>query len=276
MAHGTGLTRGDRRRNQEIAGLREVVARDRAVLAIDLGEDKQVATLMDHDNVVLARKVVLVKVHNLGSLLVWAGQHAVRHGFVGVTVACEPTGHRWKALMGLADGAGMGFVCVQSLAVHRAREGDDKQLRCGGHGLGTWDVGPFDNDTAADWCGGLHDADPAQRVELIRAALAAVVDHGDGYLYSDLAVEAIAAAAIVASQLPGATPVTSPYAPSFLLMGGAVDVTADVPSLALRALDRITADNSEWRELWEEDPDSYAQAVAALLPVRTTLEQAST
>jgi transposase len=80
---------------------------------------------MDHDNRVLARKVTMVKVHNLGSLLVWARQHAVKRGFVGVTVACEPTGHRWKALMGLADGAGMGFVCVQSLAVHRSREGDD-------------------------------------------------------------------------------------------------------------------------------------------------------
>ncbi len=128
MANSTGLTRGDRRRNQQIAALREVVRRDRAILAIDLGEDKQVATLMDHDNVVLARKVTLVKAHNLGSLLVWAGQHAVKHGFVGVTVACEPTGHRWKAVMGLADGAGMGFVCVQSLAVHRAREGDDYTL----------------------------------------------------------------------------------------------------------------------------------------------------
>jgi hypothetical protein len=42
------------------------------------------------------------------SLLVWAGQHAVKHGFVGVTVACEPTRHQWKAVMGLADGAGMG------------------------------------------------------------------------------------------------------------------------------------------------------------------------
>ena len=122
--------------------------------------------------------------------------------------------------------------------------------------MGTWDVGPFDNDTAANWCGGLHDADPAQRVELIRAALAAVADHGDDDLDSDVVVEAIAAAAIVASQLPGGTPITSPYAPDFLLAGGAVDVPDDVPSLALRALDRITADNSEWRQLWEEDPDS--------------------
>ena len=128
MANSTGLTRGDRRRNQEIAALRDVVRRDRAILAIDLGEDKQVATLMDHDNVVLARKVTRAKAHNLGSLLVWAGQHAAKHGFVGVTVGCEPTGHRWKAVMGLADGAGMGFVCVQSLAVHRAREADDYTL----------------------------------------------------------------------------------------------------------------------------------------------------
>jgi hypothetical protein len=143
-------------------------------------------------------------------------------------------------------------------------------------GVGTWDVGPFDNDAAADWCGGLHDTDSTQRVEVIRAALAAVADHGDDYLDSDLAVEAIAAAAIVASQLPGGPPVTSPYAPDFLLAGGAVNVPAHVPALALRALDRITADNSEWRELWEEDPDSFAQAVAALLPIRTTLEQAST
>jgi Domain of unknown function (DUF4259) len=142
--------------------------------------------------------------------------------------------------------------------------------------VGTWDVGPFDSDHAADWCGRLHDADPMQRVEVIQAALAAVADHGDAYLDSNLAVDAIAAATIVASQLPDGPSVTSPYAPNFLLAGGAVGVPVHVPALALRALDRITADNSEWRGLWEEDPDSFAKAVAALLPIRTTLEQAST
>jgi hypothetical protein len=142
--------------------------------------------------------------------------------------------------------------------------------------VGTWDVGPFDNDTAADWCGAVHDADPARRVELIHTALATVADHGDAYLDSDLAVEAIAAAAIVASQLPGGTPLTSPYAPKFLLAGGTVDLPTDLASLALRALDRINADNSEWRQLWEEDPDSYAQARAALQPIHVVLERTST
>jgi transposase len=119
------LTRGDRNRNAKIAALREAVARDRAVLAVDLGEDKQVAVVMDHEGRVLARKVVRAKAHQLAGLLEWGAERAVKAGFAGLTVACEPTGHRWKALMGLADAAGHSFVCVQSLAVARAREGDD-------------------------------------------------------------------------------------------------------------------------------------------------------
>lgn len=128
MAQGSGLTRGDRNRNAKIAALREVVRLDRAVLAVDLGEDKQVAVVADHQGRVLSRKVVTAKAHQLGGLLAWAAGQAARAGFAGLTVACEPTGHRWKALMGLAEGAGHGFVCVQSLAVARAREGDDYTL----------------------------------------------------------------------------------------------------------------------------------------------------
>ena len=125
MAQGSGLTRGDRNRNRKIAAVRQVVARDRAVLAVDLGEDKQVAVLVDHDGRALARKVVRAKAWGLGGLLGWAAVMAGRAGFGGLVVGCEPTGHRWKALMGLAEGAGCGFVCVQPLAVARAREGDD-------------------------------------------------------------------------------------------------------------------------------------------------------
>jgi transposase len=125
VAQGSGLTRGDRNRNRKVEALRRVVVRDRAVLAVDLGEDKQVAVVMDHEGRVLARKIVKAKAHQLGGLLEWGAERAARAGFAGLTVACEPTGHRWKALMGLADAAGYGFCCVQSLAVARAREGDD-------------------------------------------------------------------------------------------------------------------------------------------------------
>lgn len=125
MAQRSGLTRGDRRRNSRIEALRAVVRPDRAVLSIDLGEDKQVAALIDHDCRILGRRVVRAKAHQLGGLLAWARELAAGKGFAGVVVGCEPTGHRWRAVMGLADEAGLGFVCVQSLRVHLEREADD-------------------------------------------------------------------------------------------------------------------------------------------------------
>jgi transposase len=81
--------------------------------------------LMDHDGRVLARRSASVKAYGLAALLGWAGSQAQRHGFAGVVVGCEPTGHRWRAVMQLADDVGMGFVCVQSLRVHLARAEDD-------------------------------------------------------------------------------------------------------------------------------------------------------
>jgi hypothetical protein len=139
--------------------------------------------------------------------------------------------------------------------------------------MGTWDIGPFDNDTAADWCGELDDAAPEQRAALIRETLSRVAEHGDEYLDSDDAVEAIAAAAIVASQLPGGAAIDTPYAPDFLLEGGTVEVAADVPAIAVRALDRIVGDDSEWRDLWEDAAESYPQALASVQSIRATLEQ---
>ena len=101
MAQGSGLTRGDRNRNGRIAALRAVVRRDRAVLAVGLGEDKQVAALVDHEGRVLARKTVKAKAYQLGELLAWAAARASAAGFAGLTVACEP-----RAPVEGADGPG--------------------------------------------------------------------------------------------------------------------------------------------------------------------------
>jgi hypothetical protein len=135
--------------------------------------------------------------------------------------------------------------------------------------MGTWDYGPFDNDTAADWSGDLNDAPADQRESIIRTTLAAVLSN-EGYLDSDLAVEAIAAAAVIASQRPGGMPVTTPYGPDFLLNGETLSLPADLDGLAVRALDRILADESEWRSLWEEG-EHYVEAQAELLAIRTVL-----
>jgi len=125
--------------------------------------------------------------------------------------------------------------------------------------VGTWDSGPFDNDTAADWCGDLDDADPADRPTLIRATLIRAADEDD-YLDSSDACEAIAAAAIVAAQLPGGQPITSAYAPDFLLDGGSFHLPDELAALAVDAIDRILADDSEWLDLWQDAAGIAANA----------------
>ena len=67
--------------------------------------------------------------------------------------------------------------------------------------MGTWGTGPFDNDTAADFAGDLDDAPPGEREALVRGVLARTV-RATGYL--DEAQEAVAAAALIAAQCPGA------------------------------------------------------------------------
>ncbi|GAA2386762.1 DUF4259 domain-containing protein [Nonomuraea africana] len=134
--------------------------------------------------------------------------------------------------------------------------------------MGTWDIGPFDNDSAADWCGGLDDAPAERRAELIRQALATAAGAAD-YLDGDDAGAAIAAAAIVASQRGGPA-ITTPYAPDFLVRGGAVELPSDLAELALRALDRVVGDESEWRDLWAE-AGALPEATAALAPIRAAL-----
>jgi len=55
----------------------------------------------------------------------WAAQRAAANGFAGVTVSCEPTGHRWRVLGQLAAERSMSFVCVQPIRTSWARRSED-------------------------------------------------------------------------------------------------------------------------------------------------------
>jgi len=125
MSNGRGLSRGDNRRNARLARLREVLPFEHAVLALDLANDKQVFALTDHDSRILARKTVRCRPWQLAEAIEWGRRQALAAGFTGVTLACEPTGHRWKVVNELASVAGIELVCVQPLLVHRAREAED-------------------------------------------------------------------------------------------------------------------------------------------------------
>lgn len=125
MSNGRRLSRGDKRRNARLGRLRQVLPRKHAVLALDLADDKQVFALTDHDSKVLARRTVRCRPWQLAQAIEWGRRQALAAGFAGVTLACEPTGHRWKVVDELAVRAGIDLVCVQPLLVHRAREAED-------------------------------------------------------------------------------------------------------------------------------------------------------
>ncbi|MER5410165.1 DUF4259 domain-containing protein [Streptomyces sp. NPDC002769] len=77
--------------------------------------------------------------------------------------------------------------------------------------MGTWDIGPFGDDSAADFANALDDAGPEACEALIRGVLVRTVG-ATGYLRE--AVEVVAAAALIAAQCPGGQPVVdTPYGP---------------------------------------------------------------
>ncbi len=125
MNNGSGVSRGDRNRNARLTRLREAVPICNAIIGIDLAERKQMVVVCDHDSRVLARRTFRCKAWDLGSALEWARERAVRAGFAGVTVACEPTGHRWRVLGQLAADRGMAYVCVQPALSSWARKTED-------------------------------------------------------------------------------------------------------------------------------------------------------
>src|SRR5918995_2531368 len=71
VAHANRLSRGDLRRNARLDRLRGVVSHDRAVLAVDLADDKQVVVVCDHDSRVLARRTWRCRPLQLDRALGW-------------------------------------------------------------------------------------------------------------------------------------------------------------------------------------------------------------
>jgi hypothetical protein len=111
--------------------------------------------------------------------------------------------------------------------------------------MGTWDVGPFDNDSAGDFCGSLDMAAEDEREGILRTALIHVINTHD-YLDADVSQEAVAAAAIVAAQCPTGEPVSPHYGPKQPLP----EVSADLRELAVQVLDRVVTEPSELLQLW--------------------------
>ncbi|MBA3801242.1 MAG: transposase [Geodermatophilaceae bacterium] len=119
------MSRGDRNRNARLARLRALVPVENAIIGIDLADKKQMVVVCDHDWKVLAGKTYRCKAWDLGAALDWAADRARGKGFAGTTVACEPTGHRWRVLSELAARRWMPLVCVQPSVTSYSRRVED-------------------------------------------------------------------------------------------------------------------------------------------------------
>src|SRR6266567_8726114 len=125
MGNGSGVSRGDRNRNARLERLRALVPATNAIVGIDLAGKKQMVVVTDHDSKVIARRVFRCRAWDLGSALDWAAGRAAAAGWAGVTVSCEPAGHRWRVLGQLAADRLMPFVCVQPMISSSSRRVED-------------------------------------------------------------------------------------------------------------------------------------------------------
>jgi hypothetical protein len=105
--------------------LRALVPVTNAIVGIDLAGKKQMVVVTDHDSKVIARRTFRCRARDLGSALDWVAGRATASGWAGVTVSCEPTGHRWRVLGQLAADRSMPFVCVQPVVTSWSRRTED-------------------------------------------------------------------------------------------------------------------------------------------------------
>jgi len=129
--------------------------------------------------------------------------------------------------------------------------------------MGTWGIGSFENDDAADFMIDLLDSGD---LSLVREVLDNVLTSTE-YVEAPDATLAIVAAEIVAAARGRPTPAaTQEEGLADWLARIRPTIDADLAARARDALTRILADNSELRELWEETDDLHDwQAVMAEL-----------
>ena len=118
--------------------------------------------------------------------------------------------------------------------------------------MGAWSSEPFGNDTACDWAYSLEEVDD---LSLIRETLADVFE--EDYLDADVAMEAVAAIETLAKMQGKGTQQDS-YTESVDQWVESVSIKPDAVLLAQadKAIERILADDSELKELWEEGDEA--------------------
>ena len=122
--------------------------------------------------------------------------------------------------------------------------------------MGTWQVGPFDNDDAMDFFDEVEETPDAQVPPKLRETLVAVVER-PGQIELAEGHVAVAAACLVAAGRSRAAATGNSSVDAWLSSHRPV-VTAEDQRVALAALDRVTGPDSEWMALWATSPSGAA------------------
>jgi hypothetical protein len=116
--------------------------------------------------------------------------------------------------------------------------------------MGAWSHEPFGNDDANDWAYGLEKSKDLGPIE---SALDKVLE-SEGYLEASEASEAVGAVEVIAKLLGRGTQ-TDAYTEKIDEWVNTVGLkpSSSLLAKASRTLDRILSDDSELRELWQEE-----------------------
>jgi hypothetical protein len=126
--------------------------------------------------------------------------------------------------------------------------------------MGAWGYGSFENDTALDW---VAELEATNDLGLVERAISEVI-HSDGYLDADLGCIALAAAEVVAAT-KGKPAQDLPGEASAWIQTHQLIATQDLVQASLAAVDRVRNDeDSELKELWEEDEENLTEWHAVL------------
>ena len=130
--------------------------------------------------------------------------------------------------------------------------------------MGTWALDAFGNDYAMDWA---QDLQQYKTLELVETTLDNVIDSREDELEAPFAAEALAALDVIARLLgkPGAADPATAEVDEWVA-ACKKKVTPPLLEKARLAFDKIVAETSELRQLWQDSDhfDDWQQDVAAL------------
>lgn len=118
--------------------------------------------------------------------------------------------------------------------------------------MATWNVGPFDNDEAVEWCDRFHLVALDQQGVFVERTLADAVEQ-PGKLTAAICSEVVVAATVVLQATAVTLVPTMPYATASPIESTAITATPGLIGLARAALEIIMTEGSAFRHKWYGD-----------------------